>query len=57
MMKFSEEKYGKLCQRKNEIQHTKNVKISLLPYFLAHKYNIIDSFIVRFVHEDDMTPN
>ena len=35
----------------------KNVKISLLPHFLAHKYNIIDSFIVRFVHEDDMTPN
>ena len=56
MMRFKEEKYGKLCQRKCEIHSLpKNIKISLLPCFWVHKYNFTNNFIVRFVYEDDVT--
>ena len=55
MMKFKEEKYRKLYQRKSEIYLPRNVKISLLLYFWCNKYNFINNFIVRFMCEDDVT--
>ena len=54
MMKFKEEKYRKLYQRKSEIYLPRNVKISLLLYFWCNKYNFINNFIVRFMCEDDV---
>ena len=51
LMRFKEEKYGKLYQRKSEIQLPKK------PCFYANKYDFINNFIVRFMYEDDVTPS
>ena len=56
MMRFKEGKYGKLFERKKEMQLPKNVKMSVLPCFRAYKYNFINNFIVRFMYED-VTPS
>ena len=57
MMKFKEEKYGKLCQRESEMQLPKKCLNVTFACFGAHKYNFINNFFVKFVYEDDATPS
>ena len=57
MMKFKEEKYGKLCQRESERQLPKKRLNVTFACFGAHKYNFINNFFVKFVYEDDATPS
>ena len=57
MMKFKEEKYGKLCQRESERQLPKKHLNVTFACFGAHKYNFINNFYVKFVYEDDATPS
>ena len=44
-------------KKKVRYSFQKNIKISLLPCFWAHKYNFINNFIVKFMYEDDVTPS
>ena len=57
MMKFKEEKYGKLCQRESERQLPKKRLNVTFACFGAHKYNSINNFFVKFVYEDGATPS
>ena len=52
-MRFNEEKYRKLYQRKSGATASQEMSNFTFAMFLG--YNFINNFIVRFVYEDDVT--